>query len=272
MVSQIVTCAFAQAQILNERAVELSNSGEYDSALLVLTKALQMWKSHRLEVAKEAVCLCSRCRGVSNEDEWQCSMDIDEKEMESPYVTRSVPQQFDETKKEYPVAFEHRYLYREIIRIPCREMFEASNVDSAVAVIILFNLAIVQHLSSISSNNEKRMAKTLRLYQLCNECLISFVNDTSICSRKAGAYELGTIIQMILINNLSHLHSFMGNHLTSLHCTEKLIPILMCMVDVKARNNAVPYLFSSGVWSISLEDFFRNVCPLVLTSQCADAA
>ena len=272
MVSPRVTCAFAQAQVLNERAMELSNVGEYDSALSVLTKALQMWKSHRSEVAKEDVCLCARCQSGSNKDEGECSMDIDEKEMASPHVTRSVPQHVAETEKEHPLTFEHGYLHREIIRIPCREMFEDSNVDSAVAVIILFNLAIVQHLSSISSNNEKRMAKTLRLYQLCNECLISFVNDTSICSRKAGAYELGTIIQMILINNLSHLHSFMGNHLTSLHCTEKLIPILMCMVDVKARNNAVPELFSSGVWSISLEDFFRNVCPLVLTSQCADAA
>ena len=88
-------------------------------------------------------------------------MDIDEKETASPNVTRSVPQHVAKTEK-------HGYMHREMIRIPCREMFEDSNVDSAGAVIILFNIAILQHISSISSNNEKRMAKTLRLYQLCN--------------------------------------------------------------------------------------------------------
>ncbi len=270
MDSPMITCAYAQAQILNERAMELSDFGQYDSALSILMKALQMWKSHGSAENREDVCLCCQCQGDCK-DEAQSCMDIDEKDTSSSYVTRSVSQELAEAEEEHPNASEHGYMYREIIRIPCRKMFETRNVDSAVALIILFNLSIVQHLSSISSNNKKRMAKTLRLYQLSNECLNSFVNDTNTCSRKAGAYELGIIIHIILINNLSHLHSLMGNLVTSLQCTEKLVPILMCMVDAKARNNTVPE-FSSGVWRISLEGFFGSICPLVLTSQCADAA
>ena len=263
-----IPCAFTQAQILNEMVIELSEDGEYDRALSVLTKALQMWKSYRSEEEREGVCLSSRCQ-CQPKRETQC-MDIgDDSISASSSTTKSMPQK--DTEEEHPITFEHGYLYQELIRIPCRQIFEASNVGSAVALVILFNLAIVQHMNAYTSGNKKRMGKTLRLYQLSNECLNSFINDTNSCSRKAEAFELGTIIQMILINNLSHLHSIMGNPSTSVHCTEKLIPILMCVVDDKARNN-YDSEFSSEVWHVSLEGFFRNISPLVLTSQCADAA
>lgn len=262
--------AYAQAQILNETAVDLSEAGEYDRALSVLTKALQMWKSYRSEDEGEAICLCSRCH-CQSKGEMQC-MDIANQEIDScsalSSMTKSGPQ---DTEKEYPIAFEHGYVYQELIRIPCRKTFEASNVGSAVVLIILFNLAILQHLHACTSDNKKRMGKTLRLYQLANDCLNSYVDDTNNCAQKAGAFELGMMIQMILINNLSHLHSIMGNRLTSVHCTKTLIPILMCVVDDKARNN-YDSEFCRDVWHVSLEGFFRNISPLVLTSQCADAA
>jgi len=174
-------------------------------------------------------------------------------------------------KDNQPIGSEYGYVYEEMIQIPCWQTFESCNVGSAVALIIILNLALVHHLSSVTTNSKLRMAKTLRLYQLSNDCLNTFVNDTHGCFRKGRCLEIGTLIQMILINNLSQLHSFMGNNITSLHCTEMLIPILMCVVDGKVRNVESPILFSD-VGRISLEGFLRTICPLVLTSQCADAA
>ena len=269
---QTIPCgAYAQAQILNETAVDLSEAGEYDRALSVLTKALQMWKSYRSEDEGEAICLCSRCH-CQSKGEMQC-MEIDHQEIDSCSALSSIAKSGQQdTETEYPVAVEHGYVYQELIRIPCRKIFEASNFCSAVVLILLINLAIVQHLHACTSNNKKRMGKTLRLYQLSNDCLNSYVNDTNSCAQKAGAFELGMIIQIILINNLSHLHSIMGNRLTSVHCTKTLIPVLMCVVDDKARNKNYDSEFSRDVWHVSLEGFFRNISPLVLTSQCADAA
>lgn len=265
---------YAQAQELNEFAAELVEIGQYDKAITALTKALELWKRCSTEDDIVEVCMCPRC--CNFKDDQSCEIQVDEKEIDSTTSIATMedsklrlPQDKNDYQ-EYPIGFEYGYFHTQMIRIPCRHKFDVYNVSSAVALIVIFNLAIVYHLSALELNNKLRMAKTLRLYELANDCLNTYVNDTNNNFRKGGGFEMGTLIQIILINNLSHLHSFMGNPLTSQHCTEKLIPILMCVVDDKIRN-IEPRIFND-IGCVALEGFFQNISPLVLKSQCADAA
>lgn len=269
---------YAQTQALNESAARLVEIGQYDSAISALTSALELWKRCRSEDEAVDACICPQCIHFNEESSY---MIVDEKEIDSRTTTptsdvsswtmRQEDTIENERQEQPPIGFEYGYLYQKMMRIPCRQKFDVRNVGSAVALIVIFNLAIVHHMSALTSNSKFRMAKTLRLYQLANDCLNTFMNDTEISFRKLGAFEIGTLIQMVLINNLGHLHSFMGNHLTSLHCIERLIPILMCVVDDKIRNIESQVL-NNDIGCICLEGFFRNISPLVLTSVCADAA
>lgn len=178
-----------------------------------------------------------------------------------------------DTSLKNPAGPDCGYLYEELMQIPCRNHFGNHNVGSAVALILIFNLAIVHHVSALRLNSKTRMKKTLRLYQLANECLNTYIRDTHGCGCIVGDDDTGIVFQMILLNNLSHLHSLMGHHDRSRHCTEQLIPILMCVVDDKTRTKLqYPVGRNIDVGCMSLEGFFHNVTPLVLTSQCADAA
>ena len=110
------------------------------------------------------------------------------------------------------------------------------------------------------------MKQTLQLYQLSNDCLQHHKEIVSSCPAVGNTCIL---FQIIILNNLSHLHSMMGDNLKSRRCIEELIPIIMCVIDDKVRNTECR---SAEIHCIPLEGIFRNIGPLVLTAQCADAA
>ena len=110
------------------------------------------------------------------------------------------------------------------------------------------------------------MKKALQLYQLANDSLLRYIRDSHYYPT---GDETVILFQIILLNNLSHWHASMGDHLKSRQCIKQLIPIIMCVVDDKVRNiesRCVEMGF------LSIEGCFRNISPLVLTAQCADAA
>lgn len=277
----VVSNPYARAQELNENAAAFASIGHYDRAITELTRALEVWKRCRTEDDAVYICVCPRC----NSQEGCCSMQTDEKEISDSTITSSSATTtsaknellFQDntsvsstTEDINPIGFEHGYMHQEMIRIPCREHFDFQNVSSGVALIIIFNLAIVHHRNALRHNCKSKMAKTLRLYQLVNECLNNFCLDThQACCSKASAFDMGTMIQMVLANNLGHLHSCLGNSPMRNHCAEQLIPILMCVIDDRVLRNSQSEMIGEQE---GLEGFVQTICPLVLTSQCADAA
>lgn len=278
----IVSNPYARAQELNESAAAFASEGKYDRAISELTRALEVWKRCRSEDEAVYVCMCPRCNSHAH----FCPMQIDDKDMDdstsSSSTTPSKKRQSQEeqlfrqdynsdscgTQDNNTICFDHGYMHQDMLRIPCREHFDFQNVSSGVALIVIFNLAIVHHMSAVFQNCKHRMAKTLRLYQLVNECLNKFVVDTQSCRcSRTVSFDMGTMIQLVLVNNLGHLHSCLENPLMRTHCSEQLLPILMCVIDDRQLRNT-----NAICGQTDLEGFVRTICPLVLTSQCADAA
>lgn len=259
--------SYANVQELNQRAALSLEIGQYDKAISTLKKTLQLWKERDLtdenSGAVNEACMCLKCSANG----WICSGNggeyIDESSVSRPVGHRSPAVGSD---IEYRTGFDCGYMYQKLVRIPCRNCFGSQNMGSAVALIIIFNLAIAHHISSSRSNSWPKMKRTLQLYQLANDCLNRYIIDTHSYS---ASNEMYMMFQMILLNNLSHLHSFMGDYSKSRQCIERLIPIIMCVVDDKNRNIECR---SVEIGCISLEGFFQNISPFVLTAQCADAA
>ena len=257
------------AKELNQRADLFVKLGRYGEANSTLAQALKLWKNSvladdRLETENE-VCLCHNCCSCSNER-------ANLTEMRRNEIRSSISRSIDRRSVEFDDDLEYQesigsgYLYQKLMRIPCRNLFRKQNVDSVVPMISLLNIAIVHHIMASRSNCRLMMIKSLQLYQLSNDCLHKYITDIPSC---IAVEEIGLMFQIILLNNLSHLHCLMGDHLGSRRCIEQLIPIIMCVVDDKVRKTGCR---SVGIDRIPLEGIFRNICPLVLTAQCADAA
>lgn len=265
---------YAHAQHQNERAARYAEVGQYDKAISALTNALTRWKKCQTEDITARDCLCCQC----DPNEMVPSsltnfMDIDttNRTTDASWADRPrSPQDTENEMTDSPVGCKYGYIHHKLMRIPCRKMFHNHNVGSAVALIIIFNLAIVHHLNASRSNSRPRIEKTLKLYELANHCLNTYVSDTHGCCCDAIVDETGILFHMVILNNLSHLHSLLGNHSTSQQCREQLVPLLMWLVDEKSRN--VEFQSCVSIGQICLEGFFRSISSLVLKSQCADAA
>jgi len=281
--STTISHPYAYAQEMNEIAARCLEDGHCEKAILALTKTLQVWKECETKDKNAETCFCHECSPCA----MVCDSETDSNEGErdrlpilptatnSPCASSSAGHQSpcfeSEDEMENASGFDCGYLYQKLQRIPCRKRFGNTNVGSAVAFITIFNLAIVHHVSASRSNFRFKMERTLRLYQLANDCLNKYIAETHGCSCEASDDETGVLFQMILLNNLSHLHTFMGDHSMSQKCIERLIPILMCVIDDSKIRNDIESKTGS-LECACLEGFFRNISPHVLTSQCADAA
>jgi hypothetical protein len=257
--------SYANAQELNQSAALFIGNEQYDRAISNLKTALQLWKQ------------CSRTDENSENDDGTCLCPLCNPNGCSPSETddeeTNVPRIFDHQLRAVndddgcESGFNGGYLHKKLVLIPCIKQFGSHNMDSGVALIIIFNLAIAHHVRASRLSSRPMMKRTLHLYQLANECLLKYVTDSLGCS---ASDEIGILFQIILLNNLSHLHAFLGDELKSRKCVEQVIPIIMCVVDDKVRN--------VECWSVEirhivcLEGFFQNISPIVLKSQCADAA
>lgn len=127
-------------------------------------------------------------------------------------------QGIEDVNTDHPVCFDGVYVYQTMMQIPSRNQFGNHKVASAVALITIFNLAIVHHVRALRANDgQPKMETTFQLYQLTNDCLNRYITDTQ-CS--CGVDETGILFQMTLLNNASHLHSIVGNHSKYGQCME----------------------------------------------------
>ena len=195
------------------------------------------------------------------------------------------------------------YIHTKLVRLPCRSSLDDRSTRlSILTLTYVFNLAIAHHLRAISNCNhmenrpifEAKIDRALRLYDVAHCGIEEYVNHDRYHSDTNGdAFCVN--LHLILCNNLSHIHSFLGNKLKKQHCIERLIGVIMCVVDCKVRecqnlrpedeiieqqqgdNDAAGGASAvSGsadrLQDINLEGFIRTASPSMLKSQCAKAA
>lgn len=258
--------AYAYAQEMNKNAAIFVKICQYDRAISALAKTLQLWKEREVRDFKSDFesesFICSPDIPSGRND----VSDLDGDRANGVIITGGCESPGIDDDSEYQTGFDCGHLYQNLMRIPCKNNFGDHNASSAVPLIIILNLAITYHIKATVLNSKPTMQKTLQLYELANSCLNRYMTDTH---NLRGANEIAVLVEMIILNNLSHLHLLMEDNIISRTCIEQLTSIIMCVVDEKVRNIDCR---NFDIGCISLEVFFRNISPLVLTSQCADAA
>ena len=285
--------SYIYAQKLNNNAALFVEVGKYDKAIVSLSKALKLWKPHigDADSSEIGVCWCPHSTPYgclrfyeTNDHELDISSTnerlINSFRQVSPVSSNQHRSSDCDTGKTIRIRkndnyyddndndnaqqtdFGCGYMHRQLIRIPCKSLLMGHCMGSALTLIIIFNLGIAHHLNAITSTKRARtkIKKTLQLYQVAHNCLEKYRRDNHYCDAMADVR-----FKMILCNNLSHIHRFLGDVLKHRQCIEQLMSIIMYVVDInKARN--VEY------GSILLDGCIRNIAPLILTAQCADAA
>eukprot|EP00536_Pseudo-nitzschia_multiseries_P014691 jgi/Psemu1/39777/gm1.39777_g len=183
-------------------------------------------------------------------------------------------------------------VYQEFIRVPTRSAHNKCHTIGSLAMvtvslITLFNLAMVHHLQVIryaatargknnthshTGNYRATIEKTLKLYQVVYNALEKHKQEQQY-NGNTPTSETCLQFQMILCNNLSHVHKLTGNEFQHETYLRELLSTLMSVMDYKARRNLSGQEYSEGERRfLNLEGFVANTVPLISNVQCASAA
>ncbi|VEU43967.1 unnamed protein product [Pseudo-nitzschia multistriata] len=195
------------------------------------------------------------------------------------------------------------YIYRRPIRVIC----EGHAMGSTLYLIITFNLALANHLLTISScyngdakggsSSKKLVNRTLALYQLTYKWQLKL-----LCGGNRGGSASAAILppspssqppspsssspqsctavtsirfNMIIRNNLSQIHRLVGNHEKHKRCLQFLLSTVMVVTEYKSRTpmNRVISNHTKDPRSMELDGFLRNTTAIILQKgHCANAA
>lgn len=261
---------YSFAQIVNDNAQVFMENGEYEQAIENLSKAIHVCRGQRVEEAfpVDNLCHCSRCDPKKSDH----------------YPNDGDAGSCDETYPSAAGTFNCSYLHKKLMPLPCRSLHGDSStvVRMSYPLILLFNLAIAHHLSATRSKSDpirerSTVENTLQLYHVANSGLQQYATRIDYSYNPHYPLDATSIrLQLILCNNLGHLHCGLGNDLKQKQCIQRLIELTMCVIDYKVRElqnrNTMTYDAGQEVREICLEGFFQNISPWILRKQCADAA
>jgi len=138
-----------------------------------------------------------------------------------------------------------------------------------------------------SSTNVNKIKKALQLYEISRNWHSRIVSTT--CHDSNESHECDTMssirFQMILSNNLSHIHRLGSNTTEQRQCLEHLLSAVMVAVEYKTRNEQQQRNNSSNnntrssriindgeLCTTDLDGFLMNASRLFLHEHCAEAA
>lgn len=147
------------------------------------------------------------------------------------------------------------YVYTKPLLLPKCCIEEDHNMGIVLTLMILFNLALAHHLKAMSMDDLQRCKKvldqSLKLYELTYQLHID--------SEESGGSLRFT---MIIANNLGQIHKLAGNDEKHQMCLQHLLSAIMYMVDSYGHR-----------WDSSdMDGFYRNVLPIMISGNCAQAA
>ncbi len=286
------------AQKLNNSAALCIEIGQYDRAILSLTKALRL---SREQTDESMLCTC-RCR--------DCSLDGCIAYSESSPPVSKTTFITDEGSSGC-----RSFVYRRPIRVPPQPILENHNMGRSLFLMVTFNLGLAHHLSAMvtspmtnpvisseeittnqpqeqdqeqrkPSNNTKLIKKALQLYELSNNW-----HSRITASRPLRVYDCGANggvssirFRMILSNNMSHAHCLSSNDTKCRQCLENLLSTVMVAVEYQARTkhnssslrddseSSSSSSYDEDLTTRNVEGFLMNASRLFLNGMCADAA
>ena len=302
------------SQKLNNSAALCIEIGHYDRAIFSLTKALRI---SRAQTDEGMLCVC-RCRS--------CSLDGCIAYTESSPPVAKLAQQTTTSMDIVSRCngWGCGYVYRRPIRVPPQSILENHNMGRILFLIITFNLALAHHLSAIAtatpmttpaassgedkaalnqsqeqqrqqqltqsgSRKAKMLKKALQLYEVSNywhsRITASMPLTGHDCDLAGGLSSIR--FQMILSNNLSHIHCLSSDQTKQQEFLENLLSTVMVAVEYQTRSNNSSNSSSSNnhrtndsestshegdLCTKHLEGFMMNASRLFLCRHCADAA
>ena len=222
------------AQKLNNRGVQSIEDGRYDRAISTLVRALKLSE----QVADEAACPCRHCTLES-------SMAVNQT---VPRVMQCSPTTLKKkTFKSELDGSDHGkggYIYRKPIRVSPKSMQEGHSMGVTLSLIVIFNLALAHHLSSLerrcatlsqAATAARKLRKSLQLYELAYQLQLE------------GRHDINNLrFTMIVANNLSEIHRYYKNYAKHELCLQHLLSTIMYLVDCR-----VPHRFSRIGWFLS---------------------
>jgi tetratricopeptide (TPR) repeat protein len=268
------------AQKLNNSAALCIEIGQYDRAILSLTKALRLSR----EQSDESLLVTCSCQ--------DCSLD--------GCIAYSESTRCPVVNANANVRCSSAYVYQRPIQIPPLPTLENHNMGRRLFFIVTFNLALAHHLGAMAANSSttnststsstilrqkrpqtstsNKIKKAIQLYELSRNWHSRIVSTT--CNGHGHECECDAIssisFQMILSNNLSHIHRLGSNYTEHKQCLEHLLSTVMVAVEYKTRTNNSSSSSSNNNYGVlcttNLEGFLMNASQLFLQEHCAEAA
>jgi len=291
---------------LNNHAAFYIETGNYESAIASLQKALRLWEDYRAtSVAIEIWCACYDCTldGCIRYSEQRNSLhEHCHQEFASPnedragnkrrrisahkYIEVSEDDDYDaathykqninhtrKVQRTSHTSDDHGFTYSNPIRIPQRH-----NMGSTCFFVIMFNLALANHLKILNTSQPQKdeIQGVVHLYELIFEYWSRLQADCSV-ERETDTATSSLRFVMILFNNMSRMYEIICNQTKQKQCLDNLLSIVMITVDCNARMEQLRSSNSDDngnadgreTFQQSIDGFLTNVIP---PEQCAQAA
>jgi tetratricopeptide (TPR) repeat protein len=264
----------ALAMKLNNRGALCMETGCYDKAISVLFKALKLSE----HVMCEDSCTCKHCsleycisKSAKNnhypiipvvaQEEQHCCGPCNS----SPGAKKApcdAVMDFEGVLTNL-ASSQTGYFYQRPIRMSSHSMRQRHSPGVTLSLVIIFNLALSYHMSSLQISSKSgavgsgagvdlmSVQKALQLYELAYQLQLEQDNHCSSLR-----------FTIIMANNLSQIHSAVGNTQKCTLCLEHLLSTMMYMVD-------------NDLFGAEFDDwcgFFENASLLILRDQVAAAA
>ncbi len=255
------------AKKLNNRAALLITKQSYDESIALLARALKLTE----QVYDELPPSCNafsldNCLRMEQES-YLSILDNEEKggwkkaqnriAGDEHYHLHAPFSRQDRERIESAHQSQEGFLYTKPLLVPKCCIEEDHYMGVVLTLMILFNLALVHHLKAIESMDDlerckKLLDQSLKLYELTYQLHID--SEESVGSSLRFA--------MIIANNLGQIHKLSGNNEKHQMCLQHLLSAIMYMVDS----------YGHRLDSSDMDGFYRNIQPLMISGNCAEAA
>jgi hypothetical protein len=220
-----------QIVTLNNQAASLIDKRDYKNAVFILRRALTMNKAtlHSLDQSNAQ----HKMQQESHSQLLQGCLAFN-----GTHAAADMPLGDDDDSGEY--------VYRSPLRLPESSSLTTDfNTHVVLSIIIVFNLALVHHLSGLEedpSSCAAKLDKAASLYNLAHGMLTQRFMDHTVL-----------FIILAAINNMGQIRKTHGQSEVADACFQKVLSILLFMSDNRREND-----------NLSLEGFCQNTTYLVL--------
>lgn len=244
---------------LNNRGAFQIETRQYGNAVLTLTEAIMLSKQVIARCSIESYsrdapstqntegCYFSQCM--------QSPYGYADKALPPPLVSHRSASFWDQpsTDKNDDDEEMDEFVYQDPIRIPKEAIRNSYQFNTAMSIMLIFNLALAHQLYAFEDETFSRhmmLEKSAKLY----ECAYSLLLQQN--------FESNLLFVLATVNNLGQVHrSLDQSGESATKCFEHLLSILMFLVD-SDQGEKTPYF----------EGFLRSTSHLVLQKDCYAAA